>query len=225
MKCVVLDDEPLALQVLEHYISQIPHLKLTASFRNAIEAYEYLSKHRIELLFLDIEMPLVNGIHFLKALPQKPKTIFTTAYKQYAFDGFELDVIDYLLKPFSYERFLHAINKLENNADKPPIKKNPLFVKIRGVLIQLYQEDILYVESARDSIKSITLNGDYQLYYTLKGFSVKLGDQFLQIHRSFIINKLYIKNMETRKVTLTNYKTLPIGKSFQAQVHGMFKAL
>lgn len=100
MRCVILDDEPLAHQVLAHYISETPGFTLIAKFRNAVEAFEYLGKNKVDLLFLDIEMPLVNGVDFLKALTDPPKTIFTTAYKQYAFEGFELNAIDYLLKPF-----------------------------------------------------------------------------------------------------------------------------
>ncbi|GAA4789201.1 LytTR family DNA-binding domain-containing protein [Olivibacter ginsenosidimutans] len=219
MKCVVLDDEPLALQVLAHYIAKTPNLVLTASFRNAIEAFEYLRKHNIDVLFLDIEMPLVNGVHFLKALPKTPKTIFTTAYKHYAFDGFELDVIDYLLKPFSYERFLHAITKLKNNKPESSIKKNPLFIKTQGFLVQLYQEDIIYIESARDYIKLITIDGNYSLYHTLKGFLAKLNHaHFLQTHRSFLVNKQHIKRIDVRNIILSNDVIIPIGKSYKSCV-------
>src|ERR1700750_2870815 len=118
MKCVIVDDEPLAHQVLEHYIAQTPGMNLAAAFRNAFDAFEYLRKNPVDILFLDIEMPLVNGINFLKALPNPPKTIFTTAYKQYAYEGFELDAVDYLLKPFAYERFVKAVQKAK--AETPP---------------------------------------------------------------------------------------------------------
>lgn len=225
MKCVVLDDEPLALQVLEHYIAQLPDLHLAAGFRNAIEAFEYLRKHPIDVLFLDIEMPLINGVSFLKALPTTPKTIFTTAYKHYAFEGFELDVVDYLLKPFSYERFLRAIDKLKI---PPPanVERKPLFVKIKGSTIPIYKEDIIYIKSSRDYIQLVTRSKHYQLYHTLKGFSAKLDDMhFLQIHRSFLINIQHIKRIETGRITLSNDAIIPIGKSFQQQVYSALSTI
>lgn len=125
-RCVILDDEPFAHQVLEHYINQIPQLQLIGKYRNAVEAFEYLSHNEVDLLFLDVEMPLINGVTFLKALTVAPKTIFTTAYKQYAFDGFELNAIDYLLKPFSFERFKRISGEMLILSNKSfiPIGKN-----------------------------------------------------------------------------------------------------
>jgi len=218
--CVVLDDEPLALQVLEHYISQSNHLRLVASFRNAIAAFEYLGKHPVDLLFLDIEMPLVNGVHFLKVLAKPPKTIFTTAYKQYAFDGFELNVVDYLLKPFSYERFSKAVEKVKGTVSEAGTPSQPLFIKTKGNSIPIHMDDILYVESARDYIIVVTLLQNYWLYHTLKGFFAKLDNkQFLQVHRSFLINRQHINRIQCGKITLSNNASIPIGKSYQQQVH------
>src|ERR1700744_2943091 len=147
MKCVIVDDEPLAHKVLEHYIAETPGMQLVAKFRNAVEAFEYLGRHQVDLLFLDIEMPLVNGIHFLKALSNPPKTIFTTAYKEYAFDGFELDAVDYLLKPFSFERFTKAVQKAktEGGAKKDSLT-DTLTIKDKQSLLVLKQQDIVYVE-------------------------------------------------------------------------------
>jgi len=215
MKCVILDDEPFAHQVLEHYIAQTPRLSLVAGFRNAVDAYEYLGKHKIDLLFLDIEMPLINGIGFLKALPDPPKTIFTTAYKQYAFDGFELDAVDYLLKPFSYERFVKAVSK----ANEPgPIKEasNFLMIKDKDSQINLKQTDIMYVEGLRDYMKIITANKTHIIHHTLKGLLQKLDSTtFIQVHRSFIVNKQYIGRIHHDKLILIDQSLIPIGPSYK----------
>ncbi|RZJ90583.1 MAG: response regulator transcription factor, partial [Chryseobacterium sp.] len=187
MKCVILDDEPFAHQVLTHYINDTPGLVLVASFRNAVEAFEYIGRNPVDLLFLDIEMPLINGVDFLKALADAPKTIFTTAYKQYAFDGFELNAVDYLLKPFSYERFLRAVGKLNEVAEKPIYET--LLVKGKEGKINLKQVDILYIEGCKDYVKIITLGNMHLMYKTLKSTLEKLNENiFLQCHRSYIVN-------------------------------------
>src|ERR1700712_5772455 len=156
IKCVILDDEPFAHQVLEHYIAETPGLVLAAGYRNAVEAFEYLGKHKTDILFLDIEMPLVNGITFLKALPNPPKTIFTTAYKQYAFEGFELDAVDYLLKPFSYDRFVKAVNKVKEAGPPAEPVASVLIIKDKDSLLSLKQADILYVEGLKDYARIVT---------------------------------------------------------------------
>src|ERR1700759_2555291 len=196
MTCVILDDEPFAHQVLEHYITQTPGLVLLAGFRNAVDAYEYLNKTKADLLFLDIEMPLINGIGFLKALPDPPKTIFTTAYKQYAFDGFELDAVDYLLKPFSYERFNKAISKAKEPVQTESLTVGTIMIKDKDGLMNLKQHDILYIEGLKDYLKIITPEKVYVVHHTLKGILQKLdGDNFLQSHRSFIVNRVHISRI------------------------------
>jgi DNA-binding LytR/AlgR family response regulator len=217
MKCVIVDDEPLAHKVLEHYIAETPGLQLAAKFRNAVEAFEYLGRHQVDLLFLDIEMPLVNGIHFLKALENPPKTIFTTAYKQYAYDGFELDAIDYLLKPFSYERFTKAIQKAKIEAGER--RENPsdtLTIKDKQSLLVLKQQEIIYVEGLRDYVKIITADKSYITYHTLKGVLEKLNpDIFIQCHRSYIINKSFINRIQQDNIILSDQSFLPIGPLFK----------
>jgi two-component system response regulator LytT len=218
MNCVILDDEPFAHQVLGHYIAQMPNLRLVASFRNSVEAYEYLNKNKIDLLFLDIEMPLINGISFLKALKDPPKTIFTTAYKEFAFEGFELGVIDYLLKPFSHERFVLAIAKL--NVGSSPVESfsDHFVVKEKDSLLNIKQQDILYFEGCKDYIKVITNTKVHVVYHTLKGVLHKLKpDLFLQSHRSYIVNKNHILRIVSDKVLLTDKTYLPIGQSFKKE--------
>ncbi len=216
MKCIVIDDEPMAHQVLEHYISQTPGLYHLASFRNAVEAFEYLSKHPVDLLFLDIEMPLVNGLHFLKALTNKPKTIFTTAYKQYAFESYELDAVDYLLKPFSYERFIKAVNKAGLNTAAETVSTSHLLIKDNQGLLHLRQQDVMYVESCKDYVKVFTAEKSYLIYQTLKGMLEQLSSShFLQVHRSYLVNKNYVQRMVDNKLILNNQFFIPIGPLYK----------
>ena len=218
MKCVILDDEPLAHQVLEHYISETPGLVLVAKFRNAVEAFEYLGKQQVDLLFLDVEMPLVNGIDFLKALPSPPKTIFTTAYKQYAFEGFELDAIDYLLKPFSYDRFIRAIDKI-SIATSDPDTIHTLIIKDKSGLLNLRQHDIFYIEGCKDYIKIITADQVHVIYHTLKGILAKLDPlHFVQVHRSFIINRIHVERILPDTLILSDQTFIPIGQVYRKQL-------
>ena len=215
MRCIILDDEPFAHQVLEVYINDTPGLELAAGFRNAVEAYEYLNKHTVDLLFLDIEMPLVNGISFLKALKVKPTTIFTTAYKQYAFEGFELGVIDYLLKPFSYDRFLTAIEK--TNQTSPDISSgDTIAIREKVGIANILQSGILYIEGLKDYIRIVTVEREYVVYHTLKGILAKLNPNiFLQCHRSFILNKTFIVRINQDIVICRDQSNFPIGSSFK----------
>jgi len=217
MKCVIIDDEPLAHQVLEHYITQTPGMQLAGAFRNAFDAFEYLGKNGVDLLFLDIEMPLVNGINFLKALPNPPKTIFTTAYKQYAYEGFELDAIDYLLKPFSYERFVKAVEKAKTGLTQPgESSTDTLTIKDKQGLLVLKQPDIIYVEGCRDYVKIITATQTHIIYHTLKGILEKLNpDVFIQSHRSYIVNKAFINRIVQDNIVLSNQQFVPVGQLYK----------
>ncbi|SDE80141.1 two component transcriptional regulator, LytTR family [Mucilaginibacter pineti] len=220
MKCVILDDEPLAHQVLEHYIAETPGLTLLAKFRNAMEAFEYLGKHQADLLFLDIEMPLVNGITFLKALSNPPRTIFTTAYKQYAYDGFELDAVDYLLKPFSFERFTKAVQKVKGDLDTAEGDLlNTLLVKDKQGSQIIKQQDIIYVEGCRDYVKIITQERQHIIYHTLKGILEKLNpNYFIQTHRSYIVNKTFISRIQPDNIILSNQSFIPVGQLYKKEL-------
>jgi two-component system response regulator LytT len=217
MRCVILDDEPFAHQVLAHYINETANLVLVASFRNAVEAFEYIGKNPVDLLFLDIEMPLINGIDFLKALPNAPKTVFTTAYKQYAFDGFELNAIDYLLKPFSYERFIKAIEKLT------PVPVTPVYdtllIKGKDGTVNVKQADILYIEGCKDYVKIMTLEKTHLIYQTLKATLEKLNQHvFLQCHRSFIVNRMHVTRIMQDSLILVNQTFVSIGPSYKKEL-------
>jgi len=220
MKCVIVDDEPLAHQVLEHYINQTPGMSLAAAFRNAFDAFEFLGKNPVDILFLDIEMPLVNGINFLKALPNPPKTIFTTAYKQYAYEGFELDAVDYLLKPFAYERFVKAVQKVKTEA-APSTENvlNTLTIKDKQGLLVLKQQDVIYVEGCRDYVKIITEKQTHIIYHTLKGILEKLNPEiFIQSHRSYIVNKAFIARIVQDNIVLSNQQFVPVGQLYKKKL-------
>lgn len=218
MKCVILDDEPLAHQVLEHYIMETPGFTLVAKFRNAVEAYEYLGKNKVDLLFLDIEMPLISGVSFLQALPSAPQTIFTTAYKQYAFEGFELNAIDYLLKPFSYERFMKAVQKTQKTEASDSIT-NTLVIKDKDGSLNLKQQDILYVEGCKDYVKIITTDKVYIIYHTLKGILERLNLAiFAQAHKSYLVNKMHVSRIAQDQLIIGAQTIIPIGKSYKKEL-------
>ncbi|MBO9673374.1 MAG: response regulator transcription factor [Sphingobacteriaceae bacterium] len=218
MKCVILDDEPFAHDVLKHYIEQTPGMTLVAQFRNSVEAFEYLGNHQIDLLFLDIEMPLINGLSFLKALKYKPTTIFTTAFKDYAFEGFELGVADYLLKPFSYERFMKAIDKLQPR-NEPNNALDQLVIRVKDGYRTINQQDIRLIEGHKDYIKIITTTETYLLYHTLKGILDKLNQKyFIQSHRSYIVNKLVVARIVQDNLVLNDQQFIPIGQAYKKQL-------
>ncbi|HJT74145.1 MAG TPA: LytTR family DNA-binding domain-containing protein [Chitinophaga sp.] len=220
MNCIIVDDEPYALEVLAHYIAQAPELRLKAAFRNTVEAFEYLSGHTTDLLFLDIEMPLVNGISFLKALREPPKTIFTTAYKQYAFEGYELEVVDYLLKPFSFERFSRAIQKVNaGRQESKPVQGETLLMKDKEGLQHIRQEEIIYIEGSKDYIKINAASRPYIFYHTLKGVLDKLDPHvFIQVHRSYIVNRQYIRRIQENRISLDDGVMIPIGRSYREEL-------
>ncbi|WP_034761486.1 LytR/AlgR family response regulator transcription factor [Chryseobacterium gregarium] len=219
MNCIIIDDEPLAHQVIAHYINKMPGLTLDASFRNTVEAFEYLNRKNTDLLFLDIEMPLVNGIHFLKSLADPPATIFTTAHKQYAYDGFELNAVDYLLKPFSYERFVKAVEKAETRQVMTQNHQNNILHVKDGKGIQIINQiNITHIEGCGDYVKIFTPNRMFMIYHTLKALREKLDkDVFLQVHRSYIINTSKVISIMPNNLILENQISVPLGQSFKKE--------
>ncbi len=222
LKCIVADDEPIARQILENYINEIPHLQLVASCTNAFEVMEILQQEAIDLLFLDINMPKLSGLGLLKTLQQKPEVIITTAYAEYAVEGFELSVTDYLLKPFSLERFLQAVLKVKNNtaatkhsiSTKNEAPATSLFVKSDKKLVKLEFRDINHIEAYGNYIKVFT-EQMILTPQTLTDFLEKLPENFLRIHKSFVINFDKLKLIDGNQVVLLNETKLPIGKSYR----------
>lgn len=199
LNCLIVEDEPLAANVIEKYIGKIEGLILIEKCTNAISAFNILNKQKIDVLFLDIKMPQISGIEFLKTLKNPPKIILTTAYRDYALEGYELDVIDYLLKPISFERFLKAVNKLLfSSAYQLPViqslSKNSdsgenIFVKSDKKMVKINLNDILYIEGLKDYIQIVTSKEKVITYLSLSAIEEKLPKElFIRIHRSFIVS-------------------------------------
>ena len=230
IKCLIADDELIAHQILEQYIMQTPELALIAKCRNALEAFAKLEQQAIDLIFLDIEMPLVNGITFLKTLPHPPRVIFTTAYAEFALEGYELNVVDYLLKPFSYERFYKAIEKvkqLTNNAENRKGSDNEqafLLIKEKEGLLKITHDDILYIEASKDYMKIFTGTRQYLTHLTMKKLEELLpARQFIRTHKSYMVSLKQIKLLKPDSLVLANNVTIPVSMSYRDEVMAQFK--
>ncbi len=217
IRCIVVDDEPLAISLLESYVQKVPFLELVFSTENPIEALDYIQKNESDLVFLDIQMPELTGINFMKILGDKLKYILTTAYSEYALEGYEHNIVDYLLKPISFERFyksaLKAQERFNVNENRGDVY---FFVKSSGQQHRINFEDILYVESIKDYVNVRTSEQEYIVLDTLKSMELQLPEKsFVRIHKSFIINLNQIKNLGSKKVTLLSEQEVPIGESYR----------
>lgn len=225
--CVIIDDEKLARELIEAYVSQLPNFKLLATCSSAIEASEVLLKHKVDLIFLDIEMPVLKGTDFFKNLVVKPKVIFTTAYRDYAIDGFDLNAVDYLLKPIVFERFFKAIQKFletqtskeEKNNKEVVIEKKKDFIYISKSRkqIKIFLDDISYVESLKDYIKIHLQKDKLSIKHKISSFEDVLDDRFCRIHRSYIINKDKITAYTKDDVEIGNIE-IPIGGNYRKAI-------
>lgn len=226
--CIIVEDEELARDLLEKFIEKLPHLELVAKCENPVVAMEVLQKENIDLMFLDIQMPKMTGVEFLKMLPSKPVVIFTTAYKEYALEGYQLDITDYLLKPFSYDRFVLAVNKavelitLKNAGNSTTISeiaKDYLLVKSEHKVFKLKFSDIIYIEGMREYVAfHTTSQGRILSLMSLKKLEVELpNNRFLRIHKSFIIDTERVKVLEGNRVHIDE-KKIPIGASYRELV-------
>jgi len=228
LKCLAVDDEPYALDVLETYIQKIDNLELVTKCTNAIDAFNLIQKEKIDVLFLDIQMPKLTGIDFLKNITNPPQVIFTTAYRDYALDGYDLNITDYLLKPFSFERFLKAINKVYLNSQtqdsninqiKDEAKEqNIIYFKADKKMLKVWLDDIFYIESMKDYVFVKTLKREIISYQKISFLDEKLpGHKFLRIHRSFIIAVDKIEAFCATHVDVAG-KEIPIGRNYKNQV-------
>jgi DNA-binding LytR/AlgR family response regulator len=228
MKCIVIDDEALARKLLTNYIEQIPTLELLGTFKNPMDAVEILENEAVDVLFLDIQMPQMTGVSFLKTLKQKPFVVFTTAYEQYALEGYALDIVDYLLKPFSFERFFQAVNKVsdriksKNNAsnavENEAIAKDFILVKSEHRVHRMKLSTIDYIQSMQAYV-AFYRNGERTLSLnTMKKLEATLPkNQFIRIHKSYIVAIDKIKMLEGNQVIIGKEK-LPIGASYREEV-------
>jgi len=220
LKCIAIDDEPLALEIIKKYIAEFPDLKLLHTFEDAISAAEYLKLNKVDLLFIDIDMPDITGIDLVRALDEKPMVIFTTAHKGFAFEGFELEALDYLLKPIDLKRFSAAINKALDFARYKSSGQGELdgslYVHSEYRVIKIELKEIEYIESMQDYIKIYLSHTEKPILtlMSLKGVLEKLpSTDFARVHRSYIVATKKIKSIHNHRVKLKNIE-LPVGNNY-----------
>lgn len=221
IKCIVIEDEPLAVKVLSDYILQVPFLELQGTFKNALLAIEYLRDNSTDLIFLDIHLPKLKGMAFLKTLSHPPAVIITTAYHQYAVEGFDLNVADYLLKPFAFERFLFAVNKVKTaqseiqKTQETEEKKDFIFLNVQKKKVKILFSEIVYIESQREYIKIVTTKKEYISKMSTHEMEGLLpANLFKRIHRSFIVSITKIESY-TAEIVEVNGVSVPIGREYR----------
>jgi DNA-binding LytR/AlgR family response regulator len=229
IKCLVVDDEPIAAQVIKSYLDKLDTFTLVETCENALQAFEYLQTNRVDLMFLDIQMPKITGLEFLKTLQTPPKVIIVTAYREFAFEGFELDVVDYLLKPVSFERFLKAINKF-NNLDiittrshlderkMPKPDQESIWVRADRKNVKILIDDINYIEGLKDYVKIYVKNGLIISKMPMKNMEKVLPSEgFIRIHRSYLVPISKISAFNNEGIEIDS-AVLPIGKMYKESV-------
>jgi two-component system LytT family response regulator len=220
ISCIIVEDEPLAVKVLSDYISQVPFLDLKGKFKDAILATEYLGDHPVDLIFLDIHLPKLKGMAFLKTLSHPPAIIITTAYHQYAVEGFALNVTDYLLKPFDFERFLVAVTKVKTTQKEKAVTETPeprdyLFLTVQKKKVKVLFSEIVYIESQREYIRIVTTKKEFLSKMSTHEIEDLLpGNLFKRIHRSFIISVKKIESY-TAEMVEVNGVSIPIGRGYR----------
>ncbi|MGK0363284.1 MAG: DNA-binding LytR/AlgR family response regulator [Saprospiraceae bacterium] len=227
MKCLIVDDEHMAHEIIKGYCDLLPNLVVKKHCYDAVEALEYLNEHTVDLIFLDLNMPKLKGFEFLRTLSSPPKIIVTTAYQEHAIEGYELNVVDYLLKPFNFERFLKAVNKVCIN---PPNLKTDsdstdksIFVRSNKKYIQLDINSILYIEAAGNYSKIITTDETITLREKIPDLLILFGsNDLMQVHKSFAISRSKIKSVEGNRILLGEF-TVPIGKIYKSTVLQILK--
>jgi DNA-binding LytR/AlgR family response regulator len=228
IKCLIVDDEPPGREILRNYVEQLPMLQLAGECANAIEAIRTLQKEHIELLFLDIRMPQLNGNELLKVVKNPPPVIFTTAHPEYALEGYDLDVVDYLLKPIRFDRFVKAVNKViqlygHRSIDSqvaPDEEKKESFVYFRSErkMVKVMLDDLLYIESMKDYVKVFTTHGMLMTKQSITSVEAMLPEsEFVRVHRSYIVSTRKIKSFTPELIDIEKV-AIPIGKLYKNQV-------
>ncbi len=221
IKCIIVEDEPLAIDILKEYILQVPHLSLVAAVDNAFGAIELLRSTEVDLMFLDIELPRLNGLDFLKSLSHPPKVIITTAYHQYAVQGYEHRVVDYLLKPFAFNRFLSAINKIPTPSNatpggtSAPAMERPFrFFTAERKKVKVYLDDIIFIESLKEYVKIVTSTQKLIVNVQIGNITKTLPGNFIRIHRSFVVSLPKVESY-TSQFVIAGGVELPIGRMYR----------
>lgn len=218
MICIIIEDQPPAQRVLKRYISEIGSLNLVGTFSDAIQALEFLKTNTVELIFLDIHLPKISGIEFLKSISHPPHIILTTAFSEYALEGYELNVVDYLLKPFSFQRFVKAIAKVKsiNQENTGPSTRSEIFIKSGYEHIKITIEDIIYIKSDADYTELFLDDKKILSAEPLRYWLEYLNpEQFVRIHKSYIVNTRKIERVASNQVQLINDISIPIGRAYK----------
>ncbi len=228
INCIIIDDEPLAIKVIEQYISNVSILNLKGTFENPMEAQELLNSNDIDLIFLDIQMPLITGIDFLKTIKINSKVIFTTAHRNYAIESYELDAVDYLLKPISFPRFLKAINKYEEISLDKNYKlesrsdDNFIYVNSNKKNIKIDFDSVLYIDSIKDYIRIHTSEKTIVTKEKISSFIDKLSEDFIRVHRSYIVNKNKVTAYTAKDIEIEDIE-IPIGNYYKDEIRKLGK--
>lgn len=225
IKCLIVDDEPLARKLIAGHVEKLPEWIIVAQCKNAMEAYEMLMKERVDVLFLDINMPVISGMDFYRSLKDPPYLIFTTAYPEYAVEGFELEAVDYLVKPVTFNRFLKAAERIHERMSKPETasvkalsQADYLFIKHFSKLVKVRFEDILFLEAQKDFVKFVTRQEELLAGMTMKeAEDILPGDQFLRVHRSYIVSLKAITAVFGNTIEIDKHQ-LPIGANYKDAV-------
>lgn len=225
INCIAIEDEPLALKKIKEFIEQVDYLNLLEGFNNAVDAIGYLKKNAVDLIFLDIRMKKLSGMQFLESLQNKPKVIIASAYDEYALKGYELDVTDYLLKPFTFERFLKSVDKVYNQLSEIASKNSNdyIFVKTEYRIEKIEITDILYIQGMKDYLQIHTTNKKIMTLQTFKNLLEILPDvDFQRVHYSYIVSISKIKNIERNRIRIGN-DLIPISDSYKDKFYGILK--
>lgn len=229
IRTLIVDDEPLAQEILEVYLAKLPEIELVAKCRNALEAFQVISKEPVDLLLLDINMPEISGIDLIKTLKDPPKVIFTTAYSEFALESYELNAVDYLLKPIPFDRFLKAIAKVKeliststktsvSSTDKNTVD-NLMFVKAEGKLIRINLSQVWFIEGLKDYIRLWTDTGKIVVHSTMKNFEENLAmhKNFLRVHKSYIVNMEFISEIDGNMIKVKE-QAIALGSTYKDEV-------
>ena len=228
INAIAIDDEPLALKLVENFCSQVDFINIEKTFTKPTEALKYLRRFPVDMLFLDVEMPSLNGIEFYKEVKQSTMVIFTTAHMEYAVEGFNLNAMDYLLKPYSFERFLQAVNKAKDYFDlqhkASNIVQEHIFIRADYSLLKIAIADIVFVESLRDYLKiRLTSGKNIVTRMTMKAITEKLpAKEFVRVHRSYIVPVSKIKSVRNKNIAIGDIE-IPIGSSYEEDFFNVFK--
>lgn len=219
IRCIIIEDQAPARRVLQKYIEDFDGLELKAHFTSASDAKRYLEQTTIELIFLDIHLPEISGLDFLRSLERSPAVILTTAFDEYAIEGYELNIVDYLLKPFSFERFCTAVEKAERRiapAQAAVPKTDTFFIKSGRSYVNVNRKDILFIHSHLDYTELHHVNGKYVAQETLSHWEKSLGSfEFVRVHKSYMVNVVSIEHIKGNRIFLSNGESIPIGRTYK----------